>query len=49
VKKRAAIDTRVSATDQHLETQLYDLRKMGGADTRSCMNTVVGRCSATPF
>jgi DNA invertase Pin-like site-specific DNA recombinase len=30
MKKRAAIYARVSTGDQHLETQLYDLREMAG-------------------
>ncbi len=34
MKKRAAIYARVSTGDQHLETQLYDLREM--AKLRGC-------------
>ena len=34
MKKRAALYTRVSTGEQHLETQLYDLREM--AKLRGC-------------
>lgn len=45
--KKAAIYARVSTPDQHVETQLYDLRKMAAQRAlRSFVNTATGECQA---